>query len=230
MTQVGGQIRKGDGEISAMLHPAFQAVNGKRMAHIMKAWSFTPAAVRDPCLPEKSAEVVIDPSFGVSTAVGSEKKGMLGLLEGVHRLHADAAPCSKRWAHGNKPVFVEFAISDGQRPFLFVYIAHRQVKRFRYAKPASVEHPIEQREDKMAMRGAPHGQASINPVKKSGKFSLAKKIGFIRRRLSYANMVRIDVGIISRPDHVPGQHTNEPDPAALGIVRLPRLFFSPLHG
>lgn len=127
------------------------------MTHIVQAWSFAPAAVRDPRLPEKPAEVVIDSSFGVATAVGSGEEGTLSLPKRVHRLSVDAAPFSKREAHGHKQVFVELAISDSQRALFYIHIAYGQAKRFRYAEPASVEHSIEHREDKVAMRAVRHG-------------------------------------------------------------------------
>jgi hypothetical protein len=113
-------------------------MNGKRMTKVMNTWSFTPAIVGNAGFPDKSPEVVIDPFLGVSTAVGSGKEGLFRVLHRVHCLNVGAAPCDKRRAHGNKPVFVEFAVSDSQRSVFYVYITHGQVERFRYTKPASI--------------------------------------------------------------------------------------------
>lgn len=90
MSKVSGQVREGNCEVSSTAHPAFQTVDSERMTKVMKAWSFAPAAVRNACLPKKSAEVVIDSFFAVLTAMGGWEENVFRLFNGVHHLHVNA--------------------------------------------------------------------------------------------------------------------------------------------
>ena len=64
MTQVGFQNRQIGGQVLALQHPLPQAVNGKGMASIMQPWPLSPAAVRNPGLPQEASEVLVHIAFG----------------------------------------------------------------------------------------------------------------------------------------------------------------------
>ena len=137
--QVRLQDRQQRIDVLASRKPGAQVVHSRRVAQIVNTGAVSAAAVRDPRLPQKPSEVVVDVverQRHVRRGAGEEPfpawlSGERGVVAGE--------PFAQLLGDGQLPVLPAFRIPDLQHARVDVDILHAQQPGLRAAQPACVD-------------------------------------------------------------------------------------------